>query len=399
MATTNRRGKVSTSACACEKPSLIPPYSVSYLTAAEVEQSPAVLAAWEDLLGQSSNLYRLQQSPHWWRHLASVHGELQCSLAVVQDGKDTIVGVVPLQIGEHVISYRLGKRKLGPMRFRAVFLLGNQPLLPDDESAYRQLFRSIWDSFPACSAICLSSVIKGSWCWQYFEVDGRSEKGWFLYSGENPRPLHIISVPATFEKYMKKFSSKRRHTLRREMKAMQQRGGGNPQLERIENTEQIESFLGIARPLFDRSWKAKRLPTCLEGGQPHFEDLARRGLLRSYLLRCGDACCAYLVGYQFRDVFHAVENAHDPAFNEYSPGRVILLQAIEDLTNHAPAERFNLGYGDEDYKAHLGADPTEDANIVLMRGTLANRFRCGCHRAFRSSLRAVKRCLGRDTPT
>ena len=227
----------------------------------------------------------------------------------------------------------------------------------------------------------------------------RTKEGWFLYSGENARPLHFIKIPATFDEYMKKFSSKRRHTLKREMKAMQQRGDGCLQLERIENSEQIERFLGIARPLFDRSWKAKRLPTCLEGGKSHFEDLARRGILRSYLLRCGGAYCAYLVGYQFRDVFHAVENAHDPAFNECSPGRVILLQAIEDLTNHAPPERFNLGYGDEEYKGQLCADPAEDANIVLMRGTLANRFRCGCHQAFRSSLRAVKRCLGRETPT
>ncbi len=268
----------------------MPRYSVSFLTPAEVEQSPAVLAAWEDLLGRSTNLYRLQHSPQWWGHLSSVHGDLPCSLGVVRDGTDAVVGVVPLQIGEHVISYRLGRRKLWQTRFRTVFLLGNHPLLPDDESAYRQLFRSIWDSFSDCRSICLASVIKESWCWQYFAAaDARREKGWFLYSGENARPLHIIKIPATFDEYMKKFSSKRRHTLKREMKAMQQRGDGCLQLERIENSEQIERFLGIARPLFDRSWKAKRLPTCLEGGKSHFEDLARRGILRSYLLRCGGA--------------------------------------------------------------------------------------------------------------
>ena len=190
-----------------------------------------------------------------------------------------------------------GRRVSGPFSF-----LGSHPLLPDDENAYRQLFRSIWDKFSDCSGICLLNVIKESWCWRHFEaardpgtrsmqpsVPGcparaektqdsecpgrRREKSWFLYSGEYVRPFHFITLPATFEDYLKTFSSKKRHQLRREMKLLPERGGGDLQLERIENTEQIDRFLAVARPLFERSWKAKILPTCLADGKPHFEDL------------------------------------------------------------------------------------------------------------------------------
>jgi len=379
----------------------VPHYSVSFLTPAEVEQSPSILAAWEDLLSHSTNLYRLYQSPEWWSHLGSVQGGPQRSLGVVRNSTDKVVGVVPVQIGQLSISFRLGSRKLWQMRFDTVFLLGSHPLLPDDESAYHQLFRSIWDSFSDCNSICMPSVFKESWCWRYSEpANSRSEKSWFLYSGENSRPFHIIRMPAAFEEYLKKFSSKRRYALRREMKLLQQRGGGNMQLERIENTEQVDHFLDIAKPLFDRSWKGKRrLSSRLEGDKPHFEDLARRGILRSYLLRCGDTYCAYAVGHQLRDVFHLITIAHDPDFNEYSPGKVILLLIIEDLTNHIPPETFSFGRDHLDYKAHFGTDRTEEATAILMRGTLANRFKCGCHHALRSSLRAIKRGLGRNTPT
>jgi len=378
----------------------MPRYSVSFLTPAEVEQSPAVLAAWDELLGQSTNLYRLYQSSDWWSYLGSVHGSLQRSLGVVRNDKDGLVGVVPLLIGQHAIPYKLGSRKFWQTRFRTIFLLGSHPLLPDDESAYRQLFKSIWDSFSDCSSICLLNVIKESWCWRYFEeANLRNEKSWFLYSGENVRPFHFLRVPATFEEYLKKFSSKRRHVLRREMKIFKQHSVADQQLERIENTEQIDRFLAIARPLFARSWKARILPTCLEGGKPHFEDLARKGILRAYLLRCGDTYCAYVIGYQFRDVYYGIENAHDSAFNEYSPGKVMQLLVIEDLTNHAPPKTFSFGFGNEDYKAQLGTDHAVDATIVLMRRTLANRFKCGCHQTFRSSVRAIKRGLGRNTPT
>ncbi|MEI8371246.1 MAG: GNAT family N-acetyltransferase [Planctomycetota bacterium] len=390
----------SISAGEFEDSSPMPRYSVSFLTPAEVGQSPAVLAAWQDLLGQSTNLYRLYQSPEWWNHQGSVHSGLQRSLGVVRDGKDAVVGVVPLQIGHHAISFWLGSRNLGRMRFRTIDLLGSHPLLPDDENAYRQLFRSICDFFSDCRSIRMFNVIRESWCCRYFEAaNSQNEKNWFLYSGENPRLFHIVRVPATFEEYMKKFSSKRRHALRREMKILEQRGAGDLQLERIENVEQIDRFLAIARPLFDRSWKAGILPTCLEGGKPHFEDLARRGILRAYLLRCGDSYCAYVIGYQFRDVYHGIENAHDSAFNEYSPGKVMQLLVIEDLTNHTPPEKFSFGFGNQDYKVQLGTDHAEDATIVLMRRTLANRFKCGCHQTFRSSVRAIKRGLGRNTPT
>jgi len=378
----------------------MPQYSVSFLTPAEVEQSPAVLAAWENLLDRSTNLYCLNQSPEWWNNLCSVHSGLQCSLGVVRDGNRTIAGVVPLQIGQHALYFPLGKRNLWRTQIRTIFLLGSQPLLPDDDNAYHQLFSSLWDSFSDCNGIYLTSVVKDSWCWRYFEAaKARSEKTFFLYAEEGVRQFHTITVPPNFEIYLKKFSAKRRNGHRRDVKILRERGGGDLQLERIENREQIDRFFSVARPLFGRSWQGKSLRSCLDDGKPQFEYLAQSGILRSYLLRCGDTYFAYEIGYQFRDVFHLIETVYDPAFSEYSPGKVLLWLVIEDLTNHAPPEKISLGHGDLDYKAHFATDHTEDTSILLMRTTLANRFRCGCHQTFRSSVRAIKRYLGRNTPT
>jgi len=378
----------------------MPQYSVSFFTPAEVEQSPAVLAAWENLLDRSTNLYRLDQSPEWWNYICSMHGGLQCSLGVVRDVNRTITGVVPLQIGQHALYFAIGKRILWQTRLRTIFLLGSQPLLPDDDNAYRQLFSSLWDSFPDCSSIYLKSVIRDSWCWRYFEAaNARSEKSFLLYAEEGVRPFHTLRVPPKFEIYLDKFSTKRRSEHRRDVKILRKRGGGHLQLERIENIEQIDRFFSIARLLFHRSWQGKSLRSCLDDGKRQFEYLAQRGILRAYLLRCGDAYIAYDIAYQFRDVIHLIETAYDPAFSEYSPGTVLLWLVIEDLTNHDPPERLSFGHGDLSYKAHFATDHTEDTSILLMRRTLANRFRCGFHQTFRFALRAIKRCLGRNTQT
>ena len=311
----------------------------------------------------------------------------------------------------------MGMRELWPMKLRTMFFLGSHPLWPDDENAYVQLMAALWHSFTDCSGIYLKSVLRENWCWPYFTGDHdhdhdhdheymvpdmvpgpRKEKSWFVYMERGVQPFHTVSVPDAFEEYLRKFSSKRRYALRREIRILQDRGGGELQLERITDKEQCERFLGIARPLYARTWQgAHGVSSRLAGGLPDLEDLARRGILRSYVLRCGQEYCAFAVGHQFRDVFHLVEIGHEPAFNKYSPGKVLLLLLIEDLTRHARPKRLSLGHGEQAYKGHLGTDHSEDASLMLMRRTLANRLKCGCHQAFRSSVRTVKRWVGRKT--
>ena len=382
------------------KPRLQPRYSVQFMTPDEVEQSFDVLPAWQKLLAESMHLYRLWQSPEWWNHLGCLAGEMPRRLGVVRDGRGAITGIAPVQVGDYGLRFELGRRTLWRVPLRTVFLLGSQPLLPDDDRAYRQLFTSVWDAFPDCNAVHMMSLVKTNWCWRYVEAAGDWDiQRCFPYAQRGVRQVHSIALPATFDDYLKKFCSRRRKEFRKKVQRLTECGGGRLKLERIDSPQQVDCFLSIARSLYDRSWKGKcRLPSCLDDGKVRLADLAQRGILRAYLLWCGEACCASFLGFQYGDVFSGIEIAHDPAYDKYSPGTVLLLLLIEDLARHAPPQRISLGHGDQEFKARFGTDHDEEASLVLLRDTLTNRLKYGCHRAFRSSLQAVKHCLGRHTP-
>ena len=270
-----------------------PQYAVSFLTPEEVERSPGVIAAWKELLCRSNNLFRLYQSPAWWDNLGLVC-KMPRRLAVVRDAKDAgvpplsgspakagaptaVVGIVPLQIGIRELPFEFGKRTIWRTRFNTIFILGSQPLLPEDENVYRQVFRSLWQAFPDCGSIYFKSLMKESWCWRLFEAaKARSDEDYFLYAGEEVRPFHTITLPRVFDEYLEKFSSRRRKEFRKKMKTLEEHGGGCLQLERIDSVEQIDHFLDVARRLFEHSWKARCSRSCLEGGKPGLEDLRER---------------------------------------------------------------------------------------------------------------------------
>jgi CelD/BcsL family acetyltransferase involved in cellulose biosynthesis len=124
-----------------------------------------------------------------------------------------------------------------------------------------------------------------------------------------------------------------------------------------------------------------------------FEDVARRGLLRSYVLYGANAPCALVLGYQFGDVFHYAEIAYDQTFGRFSPGTALLYLLIEDLTGHRSPRLVNFGIGDAGYKREFSNIHAEDASVLLLPKNAANAVRRRCHGAFRSLVASVKRNL------
>ena len=188
----------------------VPRYSVEFLSPDEVNQSPDVLPAWRKLLAESAHLYRLWQSPEWWDHLGCLNNETPRRLAVARDHGGEVVGVVPLQIARKSLSFAVRMHEFWRPGLQTIYLLGSQPLMPDDEDLYRQLFTALWDSFPGCDCVCLRSVIKGSPAWRHLTAAiSERRDGCFLYHEEGLRRFHSITLPGSFEEYLEKFPPKR----------------------------------------------------------------------------------------------------------------------------------------------------------------------------------------------
>jgi len=93
------------------------------------------------------------------------------------------------------------------------------------------------------------------------------------------------------------------------------------------------------------------------GFQPSVEVLdyllamARKNGMRGCVLYVDEQPCAYFIGVQSKDSFHANFMGFDPQFGKYSPGLLVLMHSIEHCfeAEHR-ATRIDFGWGDRRYK-------------------------------------------------
>ena len=101
-------------------------------------------------------------------------------------------------------------------------------------------------------------------------------------------------------------SSKTRFTLRKKAKKLAESVGGELEMTRIDSEFQVGDFLANAVRVSRNSWQHEILGNRISDSEDErawVQRLARAGLLRNYLLKCGGRSCAFVVGYQFNGVF------------------------------------------------------------------------------------------------
>jgi hypothetical protein len=370
-------------------------FSLSLIPGHKVLELPNLRKDWENLLSSSSNLGVMYQSPEWCEHLIATDFEnSQLSLGLAKDDKGRIIGIVPIRVGIYNLKFDVYASALWKTKLRTASILGSQPLLPNDVHLYESLFASIWNNLPECDCIYMDSIPTDSHLWQYLKKSGSNQKKYMIYVPDGLRPYHSILLPATFDEYVSKFKRKKRYNLERQVNLLRDHGNGRLEMLRVDSGDQIQTFLEGAVAVAKGSWQQTRIGTRIDKTQEsyiRFTDLTQRSLLRSYLLLCRDTPCAFVLGYQYRDVYHYAEIAYDQSFAKFSPGTVLLYLLIRDLIQYKPPRRINFGIGQASYKEEFGNIHNEDASVLLLRNNIKNKIRRIGHSSFRSSIHMIKR--------
>jgi CelD/BcsL family acetyltransferase involved in cellulose biosynthesis len=365
------------------------PHSLSLLTTPDGWDDPGLRRRWEELSASSDNVNSLYASPVWFDLLRRGPDGGRLALAVAYDGDGAVAGLAPVLFKGHPFQYYVGRHPVYTSELKAAHVLGSTPMLPEAAASYEQLVGALLKSGADC--VYMDTVPVESFCWRQAQELGR--KDFLVYAPGGPRAWHLLRLPGDPEAYLSGMSSKTRYTLRKKAKQLAERGGGQLEMVRVESEEQVASFLADAVSVSRKTWQHSNLGKRIgdsEEERAWYAGLARAGVLRGYILRCGERPCAFVVGYQHNGVFHDVELGYDPDFKENSPGTVLLHMLIQDLCSHRPAALLNFGLGDADYKGRFGNVRTEDVSVLVMRKSLLNRLRVGSHASFRTLVRSAR---------
>ena len=221
-------------------------------------------------------------------------------------------------------------------------------------------------------------------------VRNEAAHGCRLFATHEVQPRWRIRFPATADEYWQNFSSRSLSKFRRSLKKF-----GNVRLERVTSLEQLPDFLRAAHEISQLSWQSRQFGLRIRNDEAELRQmsiLAQHGFLRSYLWWIEGRPAAFAVCNQLRGCFRYEEIAYCQEFAQFSPGRVMLQQIVEDLLSHDPPQTFDFGGGDAEYKRQFANLESRSGTVWLVpptwRAGLSLAHLKGCRR-----LRAVARSV------
>ncbi len=364
-------------------------YRLSIFTQPAEWDEPHLRSRWAEITNKSENVNSIYSSAVWFDLLRERHRPEELALAVAYDPSEEVVGVAPILFKNYPFQYYISRYPIITRQLKAAHILGSVPTIPADPRIIAQLLDSLLDAQVDC--VYMDTVpIEDPFLGSAMET---WRDNYLVYAPGGSRPWHLLQIPANSEKYLSGMSSKTRFTLRKKAKKLAESVGGELEMTRIDSEFQVGDFLANAVRVSQNSWQHEILGNRISDSEDErawVQRLARAGLLRNYLLKCGGRSCAFVVGYQFNGVFHDVELGYDREFSEHSPGTILLHMLIQDLCDHQPPSLLNFGMGDADYKRRFGNVQRKDVSVVVFRRSLKYYFLVRTHALIRFIVRAVR---------
>jgi CelD/BcsL family acetyltransferase involved in cellulose biosynthesis len=366
--------------------------SLSFRLAVDTWQDAELRQEWETALQNAERVNLLFASPLWFEHMARTSTDAEYTLALSPSSAGGPAGLCPLVIHPFVLKYDVWNRPLARTTLRTASILGSEPVVRGGAGIYRDFLDGIFRGRPDCDCIYLDSVPTDGPFWQFLQGEGQATGEYVAYLPQGVQPWVCIDLKDSFDQYLKHISSSSRYKIRKHLRDLREHGGGSLECQRIDSEAQVDEFLECGAQASQGSWKQRVLGTRVE----RLRFLARHGILRSYLLRCGKQACAFVIGYQYRQVYHYAEVGYDETLARLTPGNGLLYLLIEDLYKHNRPSLLSFGKGDAEYKRRFGNRVSGDAEVILFRKTLSNQLRRASHCTFQSAVRLAKKFLRRQ---
>ena len=166
-----------------------------------------------------------------------------------------------------------------------------------------------------------------------------------------------VSLPSSFEEYLRQLGTKERHELRRKIRRAEAAEPGmsfRMTRTREEFEQDLPSFIALHR--LSNAGKAEFMDDRMAG---FFRDMAEgflsTGQLRLMSLSREGAVMASAFQIEWNGALLLYNSGFDPGYREVSPGLVLLARCIEDAIRHGYRE-YDFLRGRERYKYDLGGE-------------------------------------------
>lgn len=198
----------------------------------------------------------------------------------------------------------------------------------------------------------------------YRAVQEHASHGCQLFASHDFQPRRYIDFPESESEYWATFSSRSLSKFRRNLKKF-----GRTELQRVSEIDQVPDFLRAAHEISKESWQSCQFGLRIRNDDAELRQLtilAQHGMLRSYLWWIEGRPAAFAVCNQHGGCFRYEEIAYRAEYGQFSPGRTMLHQIVEDLLRHDSPSVLDFGGGDAEYKQQFANRESSSGSVWLV---------------------------------
>ncbi|RDE06138.1 GNAT family N-acetyltransferase [Sphingomonas aracearum] len=209
---------------------------------------------------------------------------------------------------------------------------------------------------------------------------------------------HWIDLTIGADAYLARLSGNTRSAIKRKTRKLAEASGGTLEIARFRTPDELAAFHPLARAVSATTYQER----LMDAGLPDTAAFRTRaalqaaaGEVRAWLLSIAGTPVAYLFCPVEKGTVLYQYLGHDPAFNDLSPGAVLQMAATRDLLEEGGLQRFDFTEGEGQHKRQFATDGVPCVDLLLLRGTLANRAALASLRVFDGGAAAAKRAVQR----
>ncbi len=300
---------------------------------------PTFQATWSALVAASDSPQKIYQTPEFFQFLRATpkQGIRLEVLALVRLRDGAVVGVVPVRVCQQSLNFNLGPLSLYSVKLEMVNLLGSIPATPTGMDVSEFLLNQLLALFPQSRAVFMQALPLESAYWNSLqEMAGQRQLTTALMG--DWRDCHTMPLPASFDKYLEKFSSKKRYNLNRQIRMLGEQAG-ELVLTRVERAEQVPAMMTALKG-FLSAYELHAVPS-----EAMLTSLAGENLLLCYVLRAGDDLMAAVIGTRSPDTLHIHNIFVEKKHLALSVGTSAMHLAIQDMVGLGCLRSIDFGYG------------------------------------------------------
>lgn len=198
-------------------------------------------------------------------------------------------------------------------------------------------------------------------------------------------------LPETAEKFYASIKRKRKKEWKRLGRRLEDAAAGPLKLECYDSVSQIEHFIEVASKISAMTYKDALKAGFSDSSYTHsvLTQAAKRDNWRAYVLYAGQVPCAFETGIVYGRVYFADAIGYSPQWGNFSPGTILFVKVLEDLSQNTQVEIFDYGFGSAGYKERFGTKSWPEASVFIF----APRFYPITINLLRSSVRSLNVCL------